>query len=114
MSSTLRFNLTLRAVVSTRDEELAQSVIARLRKDVPQLSCSPFREETSLENCLEFMGSAEVTSEQKERILARWDNDWDSEEERNGTENYWAYAFNTKMFDPLLYYLELELRPLHK
>lgn len=113
MSSTQRFDLIVKAVFHTMDEKTAAQALEKLRKDVPSLSCTPFREEPSLEDCLEVLGTATVDEQTKEKVLSTWDNDWDSNEDRDGSEQYWAYAFNTKMFDPILYYLELEFRPLH-
>ena len=111
MSSTPFFDLIARFVVSTVDEEAAKGVLNHLREDLPELSFSPLREEPSLNNALDCMATAVVDMTQKDLILSKWNNDWDHEEERNGTEAYWAYGFNTKMFDPLLYYAELEFRP---
>lgn len=113
MSSTRSFDLVMKAVVHTADEQTALAVQELLSNDVGGLSCSPLRESQSLNDCFEFMATAVVSESVKDAVLAKWDNDWDEDEERNGTEIYWAYAFNTKMAYPDLYYLELEFRPIH-
>lgn len=111
MSLKQRFDLVLKVVVHPGSQPVLQRGLDALKADLPALSFSPAREAQGLEDCLECIGSAVVDEEQKALILSKWDNDWDESEERGGLEYYWAYAFNTKMFAPELYYLELEFRP---
>lgn len=111
MSSIQHFDLILKAVVHPDEPAACMRAVEAMKEAVPDLSFSPFREADALEDCAEAIGSAIVDQTQKECVLSKWDNDWDESEERDGTTYYWAYAFNTKMFCPELYYLELEFRP---
>lgn len=95
----------LQVVVSSLKEEDVKTVQDELKELVPELSFSPAREQASLENCLEFMATGDVTKEQKQLLIDKLDNDWDISEDG---DFYSAYAFNTKMFSPLVYYLQME------
>ena len=79
--------LHLYIVVTPALEQTVHQVQARLRQALPDLSFSPAAEQQSLENCLEFHGTADCTGEDGE---------------------YWAYGFNTRMADPAIYYFRLE------
>lgn len=105
MFSTMNYKLMLRVVVQTKKEEQIAEVQQELRKLVPTLSFSPFREEQSLDGCLEFYSTGTVEKAERKRLVDTLDNDWDYDEE---DDIYWAYGFNTKMFDPRVYYLEME------
>lgn len=94
-------SMTLRLVVKGNERVLDQ-VEAEMRRVCPDLSFSPWIEREELEDCVEVRGSALVSQEERERLLALWNNDWDTDEE---DDCYWAYGFNTKMFDSRVYYL---------
>lgn len=98
-----KIHLILRLVVNT-DEAGLEQVEARMKEDCPQLSFSPWIEREELDDCLETRGTAVVSPEEKEVLLGTWDNDWDTDDE----DCFWAYGFNTKMFDSRVYYLQLQ------
>ncbi len=90
------------AVHSTNEEDAAR-IQAFMKSIDPELGFSPCRESESLNDCLEFRGAGPCTPAQKEELLARCDDDWD---EDDGT--WWAYGFNTTMFDDQVYYLQFD------
>ncbi len=96
-------------VVSSMDEADALTVQKELLEIDPNLSFSPCREQDSLNDAIEFRVSGEADAAQKEALIEKLNNDWDKDED---DEFYWAYGFNTKMFDPKVYYLELEFTPI--
>lgn len=109
MSSNKMYKVLLQVVVNSLNEETAKAVQQELSEMLPQFSYSPLREQPSLVDCLEFMASAEVNEAQREMLIQTLDRGWDVDEEE---DLYWAYGFNTKPFDPLIYYLQLEFTPI--
>lgn len=96
--------MTLRLVVNGSETDLAKAE-SLMKADCPSLSFSPWIQREELDNCLEVRGSAMISPEQKEALLNTWNNDWDVNEEETC---YWAYGFNTRMFDSKVYYLQLQ------
>ena len=96
--------MTLRLVVHGSERDLMQAE-SQMKEDCPSLSFSPWIEREELDGCLEARGSARISQETKERILAGWNDDWDISEDE---DCYSAYGFNTKMFDSHVYYLQLQ------
>lgn len=96
----------MNVVVNTTYPEQAMAVQEELLAYVP-LNFSPIREQPELNECLEFRATAKVTDEQKQILIDNLDNDW---EEADGA--YWAYGFNTKMFNSTVYYLYMEFTPI--
>lgn len=92
--------VTIFCVIHSSNEEDIQRVIQFFQSIDPSLGFSPGRESPSLNDCLEFYGSGRCTKEMKEQLLSQCNNDWDQED-----NSYWAYGFNTKMFDEKVYYL---------
>lgn len=107
MSSIQPYSLMMQVVVQTTDEAIGNQVRKELLALAPGLSFSPWREQDSLNGCLECMATGTVTEEERELLLKTLDNDWDQDEK---DDLYWAYGFNTKMFDPNVYYLQLEFQ----
>lgn len=105
--SSPRFNLIAQVVVTAKSEEEAAPVVQELRDMLPDASISPMREQESLNDAIEFYLSAVVNEAQKEQLLNTLNNDWD---EDDGL--YWAYGFNTKMWNPQVYYLQLDFTKL--
>ena len=95
--------LHLYIVVTPALEQTVHQVQTRLRQALPDLSFSPAAEQQSLENCLEFHGTADCTGQEAETFLHWLNNDPDG-----GDGEYWAYGFNTRMADPAIYYFRLE------
>ncbi|WP_323089183.1 hypothetical protein [Allobaculum sp. JKK-2023] len=111
MSSTLHYSVSLHVVVSSLDDTTVQIVQDQLKTFVPDFSFSPMREQPSLQDCIEFYASADVTQEQRQLLIDSLDNDWDKDED---DDTYWAYGFNTKTFNPLVYYMQLDFQKLHQ
>ena len=103
MSLTTPISLKMQVVVSTLNEEDCLTVQKQLLEFCPELSFSPVREQPSLVDCLEFYGTASIDQACKDVLIQNLDNDWDVED-----DVYSAYGFNTKMFNPLVYYLLME------
>lgn len=95
----------MQVVIGSMSEEEAHAVQQELLKFCPDLSFSPVREQPSLNNAIEFYATGTCTQEEKEKMLSTLDNDFDCDEENH---LYYAYSFNTKMWDPRVYYLQLE------
>lgn len=103
MSLKQPFSLSMLVVLHSLDEVDVIEVQGELQQRIPGITFSPAREQPSLEGCLEFHASAKVSVALKDELTRTLDNDFDSDEGM-----YWAYGFNTKMFDPRVYYLQLE------
>lgn len=96
-------HVRLHVVVSSEDPAVIESVKEHLLRIFPGFSCSPAREQASLNNCSEFYATASCTPEEARRLYETLNNDFDGEE-----DDCSAYGFNTKMFDPDVYYLQME------
>ncbi len=95
----------MKVVISSLNEEDAFAVQHELSELLPSLSYSPCRAEPSLDDCIEFYASGACDNQAKELLTDTLDNDFDHDEEET---EYWAYGFNTRMFNPLVYYLSME------
>ena len=105
------YKVLMNVVISSLNEAQARRVQKELLEIDPDLSFSPCREQESLNEAIEFRVSGQADEEQKEALIHRLNSAWDKDED---DEFYWAYGFNTKMFDPKVYYLELEFMPIKK
>lgn len=95
----------MRVVISSLDEEDALSTQQEILSIDPDLSFSPCRAEPSLDGCIEFYGTGPCDEKMKETLLSSLNNDWDHDED---DELFWAYGFNTRMFSPIVYYMNLD------
>lgn len=95
--------LHLYMVVTPASQETVQEVQQALSARMPALSYSPSLEQGSVDDCLEFHATAECSPQEAEDLLHWMNNDPDGED-----GEYWAYGFNTKMFDPHVYYFRLD------
>lgn len=93
----------MQVVVDTLDEKEAQKIQEELKGYCSELSFSPMRVQPNLMDCLEFYATARLDDSQKEKLLEDLDDDWDQED-----NTYWAYGFNTKIFNKMVYYLKLD------
>ena len=107
----MNYSLRMRVVVSSEDESQGLAIQNELANLCSKLSFSPMRLEPSLEGCLEFAASGMVEEQERTLLVKTLDNDWDYDEE---DDLYWAYGFNTKLFDQRVYYLELEFSKITK
>lgn len=110
MSSIQHYNVMMQVVVQSAEESAALEVQKELEALGGRWSFSPVREQDSLNDCLEFMATAAVSEEERDLLIRRLNNDWDRDEK---DDLYWAYGFNTRMFDPNVYYLQMEFQPVH-
>ena len=90
-------------VVDQEEEAIVQDVQNALNK-LCTFSYSPYREQPSLINCLEFYATAEVTREQLDTMVVQLNRYWQA-----GGDEWEDYGFNTPMFHPHVYYLYLRL-----
>ncbi|MBF0578574.1 hypothetical protein IM774_01985 [Erysipelotrichaceae bacterium RD49] len=109
MSSIPQFSVSLHVVVSSLDENTVQVVQDQLKTFIPEFSFSPMREQSSLQDCIEFYASAQISADQRQLLIDSLDNDWDKDED---DDMFWAYGFNTRMFNPLVYYMQLDFQKL--
>lgn len=103
MDSNKMYDVRMLVVVSTSEESVCREVQQELLEFCPNLSFSPIREQQSLNNALEFHATGTCTAQEKEAMLGKLDNDFDEEDGL-----YYAYSFNTKMWDPRVYYIQME------
>ena len=95
----------LYTVVDREDETVVEEVKEAIRNIEPAFSFSPSREQPSLAGCFEFYGTADLSSEKIQNLLAILNNDWDGDQ-----QDCCAYGFNTKMFHPRVYYLQFQIQ----
>ena len=93
----------MQVVADTEKESDCQEIQKELKSYCPNLSFSPVREQPSLRGCLEFFATAKIDDECKEALIKNLNNDWDEED-----DVYTAYGFNTKMFNPKVYWMLME------
>ncbi|EOS60250.1 hypothetical protein C815_01630 [Firmicutes bacterium M10-2] len=89
-------------VVVKGNEQNAKEVQQHLKDIIQDPSFSPMREQASLNECIEFYVTWPIENNFK-TIQEQLNNDWTGEE-----GDLDAYGFNTKMFDPCVYYLRLQ------
>lgn len=97
-------NLHLYVVVKTDNEKDVKEVQEELLKICPDFHFSFWREQESLVDCVEFHATAKVEEKMLKHIYDSLNNDWDGD-----MDDCTAYGFNTKMFDPRVYYLRMEV-----
>jgi len=95
---------TLFVVMTSEKDEDYQMIKEKLLKINPKFSISPYKESYIEKNASEFFVTFEIEDNEVKNILDQLNNDWDGEE-----DDCVAYGFNTKMFDPLIYYLSFQL-----
>lgn len=105
MSSKTIKHVIMRVVVSSLNEADVLSVQEQLLSFNPDLHFSPMREQPSLDGCIEFQASGHCDKEIKAIMVRDLDNDWDHDEDET---EFWAYGFNTRMFNPLVYYMSMD------
>ena len=93
----------MQVVVNTERESDCLQIQKELKAFCPDLSFSPVREQPSLNDCLEFFATAKIDGQCKEKLIKNLNNDWDEED-----DVYTAYGFNTRMFNPNVYWMLME------
>jgi hypothetical protein len=95
--------LKLHVVVKGLSEQTVKEVQQHLLEIWPNFYFSHSREQHSLRDCLEFYATTSCSKEEAQKLYEVLNNDWDGE-----PDDCIAYGFNTKMFDPNVYYLSME------
>ena len=93
--------IRLHVVIHSEEASIEHRVKEELLTYCSSLSFSPSREQPSLNHCMEWFGTADVTEAEFSKLLSL-NNDWDIYD-----GGYSAYGFNTKMFDSSVYYLQI-------
>ena len=94
----------LHVVISSEDEKDYESVKEKLTQIYPAFSISASREFPGLKGHSDFYITCELKQEDVLPLLDKLNNDWDGDE-----GSYDCYGFNTKMFDPLVYYISFDV-----
>ncbi|MGN1183222.1 MAG: hypothetical protein ACI4SR_09480 [Faecalibacillus sp.] len=95
---------TLYVVMSSEKEEDYQMLKEKLLTINPSFSISPYKESNMTRHASEFFVTFQIEKENVQDLLDQLNNDWDGR-----YDDCYAYGFNTKMFDPLVYHLSFAL-----
>lgn len=90
-------------VVVEGTEQVAEDLKVKLTQLQENLSYSPTREQPSLNNCCEFFCTADLTLDEIIALKSQLNNDWEGVE-----DDCDAYGFNTQMYDPCMYYVQIQ------
>ena len=93
----------LHVVIDKEDETLEQDIKKELCHLCDKLTFSPSRLQPTLNGCLEWYATADLTNAEIEFLLSQLNNDWDGD-----PQDCEAYGFNTKMFHENVYYLQFQ------
>ena len=91
----------LHVVIDKEDEDIEKRVKDKLSLLCTKFSYSPSREQPSLNGCIEWYATADLSDQEINDLLDVLNNDWDGDH-----YDCDAYGFNTKMFDENVYYLQ--------
>ena len=91
-------------IISSTNESDEKEIKNKLLDICPSFSMSASRECPHVKNAIDFYVTADLKEEDVKPILDKLNNDWDGE-----YDQCTCYGFNTKMFDPLVYYLDFTL-----
>ena len=97
-------NVKAYIVVDSMDESVIADVQKQMASFGVEFQYSPYREQNSLNHCVEFYGTAHCQKEKFYQLAQQLNAFWSEEQ-----DSYEDYGFNTKMFHPHIYYLLLEL-----
>lgn len=91
-------------IISSTNESDEIQIKNKLLNICPAFSMSVSRECPHVKNAIDFYVTADLKEEDVKPILDQLNNDWDGD-----YDQCTCYGFNTKMFDPLVYYLDFTL-----
>lgn len=91
-------------IVSSEDVNDEMKIKEELLQICPTFSMSASRSCPHVKNAIDFYITADLKEEDVLPLLNQLNNDWDGE-----IDQCCAYGFNTKMFNPLVYYLDFTL-----
>ena len=94
----------LYVIVSSNDEKDINGVMQELVSIDDRFSVSCFRDCPHHKNGVDFYATININEEEVQSLLDKLNNDWDGE-----YDECCCYGFNTKMFNPLVYYLDFTL-----
>ena len=90
-------------IVVKGNEQTVQHIQEILRSRIQSVSFSPYREQASLKDCIEMNATFSIEQDEVDALLQFLDNDWDGEK-----DDCTCYGFNTKPFDPSIYFMRFE------
>ena len=94
----------LHVVIESEEDKDYEIIKNKLLEIYPSFSISASREFPGMKNCSDFYITCELKEEDIRPLLDKLNNDWDGDE-----GSYDCYGFNTKMFDPLVYYMSFDV-----
>lgn len=95
---------TLFVVIESEKEEDYNRIKEQLMQINPEFSISPYKDSMFTAHAIEFYATFHIEEKAVDALLAQLNNDWDGEH-----DDCIAYGFNTRMFDPQVYYLAFQL-----
>ena len=94
----------LHVVIESEQDRDYEDIKNKLLEIYPSFSISASREFPGMKDCSDFYITCELNKEDIQPLLNKLNNDWDEDE-----GSYECYGFNTKMFDPLVYYISFDV-----
>lgn len=94
----------LYVIVSSTDKNDEEAVKNHFLEICPDFSISASRECPHVKNAIDFYITMDINEDDVPYLLDKLNNDWDGENDQCS-----CYGFNTKMFNPLIYYLDFTL-----
>ncbi len=94
----------LHVIIDSEEEKDYLEVVETLNKLYSGFSISPYRPYVGKAKSSEFFVTADMSKEEADLLIPQLNNDFDGED-----YDLEAYGFNTKMFHPLVYYINFIL-----
>ena len=91
----------LYVIINSNKEEDCEMIKDQLSKIRSDFSFSPSREYPAQKGASDFFATCDLDEEEVQPLLDQLNNDWDGD-----VDDCICYGFNTKMFHPLVYFLE--------
>lgn len=91
----------LYVIINSKNESDCEMIKEELLKIRSDFSFSPSRECPGQKGASDFFATCDINEEEVSVLLDKLNNDWDGE-----MDDCICYGFNTKMFHPMVYFLE--------
>ena len=91
----------LYVIINSKNESDCEMIKEELLKIRSDFSFSPSRESPGQKGTSDFFATCDINEEEVPVLLDKLNNDWDGE-----MDDCICYGFNTKMFHPMVYFLE--------
>lgn len=91
----------LYVIIASTSEEDCETIKQKLTSIHSGFSYSPSRNYPAMKGHSDFFATCDLSEDEVQPLLDKLNNDWDGEK-----DDCICYGFNTKMFDPLVYFLE--------